>query len=258
MALPLFLHSQRTEKAMRRGVLLLAVGFLMLTISLAVWRTSLPADTAGDVAAIEVALTTPTSQPTPLPPAETSVPTTTTPQPPGAPFTIDEQPATLQRIPVALRIPAISVNAPIRLAGVEPAGDMEVPANASDVGWYKYGPSPGEPGSAVLAAHVDLASQGPGAFFDLRMLEPGDLIFIEFDDGTTQSYRAEARTIYEKQELPTEAIFSRTGAPILTLITCGGGFNPTIGSYDSNVVVYAVPIDQSGSKNQPSRPDSAT
>ncbi len=78
-------------------------------------------------------------------------------------------------------------------------------------------------------------------FFDLRTLEPGDVILVDFDDGTTETYRAEARTVYEKTELPIDAIFSREGPPVLTLITCGGGFNRNIGSYDSNVVVYAVP-----------------
>jgi hypothetical protein len=50
-----------------------------------------------------------------------------------------------------------------------------------------------------------------------------------------------ARTTYEKNELPLDIIFSREGPPVLTPITCGGGFNSEIGRYDSNVVVYAVP-----------------
>ena len=130
---------------------------------------------------------------------------------------------------------------------------MEVPQSVSDVGWYEFGPAPGEPGSAVLAAHVDLASQGPGVFFDLRNLEPGATILVDFDDGTTATYRAEARTIYDKTDLPVEAIFAREGPPVLTLITCGGGFNRSLQSYDSNVVVYAVPIpdtEQTDQENQ--------
>jgi sortase (surface protein transpeptidase) len=128
-------------------------------------------------------------------------------------------------------------------AGVEKNGEMEVPDNVVDVAWYKFGPAPGEAGSAVLAAHVDLDSQGPGVFFELSTLEPGSVIYVDFDDGSTRAFRAEARAIYDKDALPTNAIFSRHGPPVLTLITCGGDFNRSIRSYESNVVADAVPAE---------------
>jgi hypothetical protein len=52
-------------------------------------------------------------------------------------------------------------------------------------------------------------------------------------------------TSYGKTELPTDRIFAREGSPVVTLITCGGAFNPSVGSYEDNVVVYAVPVDGS-------------
>ncbi len=120
---------------------------------------------------------------------------------------------------------------------------MDVPSNVQDVAWYQFGPSPGQAGSAVLAAHVDLASQGAGVFFNLRDLEPGDIVEVDYDDGSRQTFRVEARVRYDKGEIPLDVIFATDGPPVLTLITCGGGFNPSIESYDSNVVVYAYPID---------------
>ena len=158
-------------------------------------------------------------------------------------FTIGTAPEAVNRIPVRLRIPALGQDAPITPAGVEQNGDMEVPDNVTDVSWYKYGSVPGAPGSAVLAAHVDLAGQGPGVFFELGTLDHGNVIYVDFDDGSTAAYRTEARAVYDKEALPTEAIFSREGPPVLTLITCGGDFNRSIRRYDSNVVVYAVPFD---------------
>lgn len=146
--------------------------------------------------------------------------------------------------PVRLRIDSIEVSAPIVPAGVEQdTGLMEVPENVDEVAWYRYGPKPGQSGSAVLAAHVDLAGEGPGVFFDLGDIEPGDQISVEFDDGTVQSFTVEARTIYLKDELPLEAVFRRDGEPILTLITCGGAFDASARRYDSNVVAYAIPTD---------------
>lgn len=146
-------------------------------------------------------------------------------------------------VPVGLVIESIDVDAPVIQQGIDVrTGQMEVPSNVSDVAWYEYGPTPGESGSAVLAAHVDLEGQGPGVFFDLRTLEPGDLIEVLYENGTSEEFRVEARTIYDKDELPLESIFSREGPPVLTLITCGGGFNPALRNYDSNVVVYALPV----------------
>jgi sortase (surface protein transpeptidase) len=146
------------------------------------------------------------------------------------------------RIPTDLRIEAIGVAAEIRPYGVDhDTRQMDVPDNVVDVGWYEYGSSPGEPGSAVLAAHVDLAGQGRGVFFDLHRLEPGDPIEIQFDDGSEATFSVRAKATYLKSDLPSEVIFSRSGPPVLTLVTCGGGFESSISRYDSNVVVYAWP-----------------
>ena len=142
-----------------------------------------------------------------------------------------------------LRIAALEVVAPVGAYGVYRSGQMDVPDNVTDVGWYRWGPSPGASGSAVLAAHVDLAGQGPGVFIDLDTLEPGDVVLVDFDDGSTEAFEVAARATYDKQELPLDVIFSREGPPVLTLITCGGGFDRSSRRYDSNIVVYAVPVD---------------
>ncbi len=144
--------------------------------------------------------------------------------------------------PTWVRIEALAVEAPVVAAGVDPrSGQMEVPPAANQVGWYRFGPVPGEEGSAVLAAHVDVAGQGPGAFFQLEELQPGDVIVVGFEDGSERRFVTRARTRYHKSELPLDSIFSRRGPPVLTLVTCGGGFNQTERTYDSNVVVYASP-----------------
>ncbi|MET0697476.1 MAG: class F sortase, partial [Acidimicrobiia bacterium] len=146
--------------------------------------------------------------------------------------------------PVTLQIPDLEIDAPIEAYGVNSrTGQMEVPHNVRDVAWYRFGPTPGQAGSAVLAAHVDLEGQGPGVFFRLGALEAGDLIEVQYDDGTELAFEVQARALYPKEELPLEAIFSEEGPPVLTLITCGGGFDPSISRYDSNVVVYATPAD---------------
>lgn len=173
----------------------------------------------------------------------TSTTTTTTTVPPSLRFTVSPASSAVPApSPVALHVGAIDITAPIEAYGVDRStGEMDVPNNVRDVAWYQYGPSPGQPGSAVLAAHVDLESQGAGVFFRLDELVPGDIVTVEYDDGSFRSFEVEARVTYEKTEIPLDVIFANEGPPVLTLITCGGGFNPSVRSYDSNVVVYAYP-----------------
>lgn len=204
----------------------------------------------GEVESLEQSLdpSPTTSQPQPPRASSTTAPTTST-VPVRSGF-LNETPADEEAVPTGLRLGSIGVDAPVIPLGVDArTGQMEVPNNVSDVAWYRFGPRPGEDGSAVLAAHVDLAGRGPGVFFELRSVQPGDNVVVEFSDGTEKRFRVEARTIYDKDELPLDTIFSQRGAPVLTLVTCGGGFSESSRSYDSNVVVYAVPIDAGTGSN---------
>jgi sortase (surface protein transpeptidase) len=172
----------------------------------------------------------------------TAAPTTTTP-PVTAPAIgtqsgrLDALPDTTVVAPVALRIPALGIDAPVRAVGVEADGEMEVPA-ATDVGWYRFGPTPGTAGSAVLAGHVDYDGQR-GVFFDLRELTGGERVEVTLADGSQQAYEVERVEQIPKGDLRDSGVFDRTGAPRLALITCGGSFDADARSYRDNVVVYA-------------------
>lgn len=155
---------------------------------------------------------------------------------------LGELPATRVAAPSSLRIPAIEVRAPIEPTGID-GGAFDVLDGVSSVGWYRHGPSPGEAGSAVLAAHVDTARDGPGIFFDLTRLSAGDRVEVLRDDGQRITFEVTSVSRYDKADLPVEELFARTGRPRLTLITCGGAFDPVLGRYDDNVVVVARPVE---------------
>ena len=144
------------------------------------------------------------------------------------------------RPPLRLGIPALGVDAKIVPLGVEPSGAMEVPEDVATVGWYRFGPAPGAPGSALLAGHVDSREQGAGVFFSLSRLERGDLVRVRTMGTGWRSFEVVSRSLIVKDRLPG-AIFARNGAPTLTLITCGGGFDQEAGHYTHNVIVSAVP-----------------
>lgn len=142
--------------------------------------------------------------------------------------------------PAHIIIDAIDVDHPIIDVGLNPDRTMEIPHDVNELGWYEPGVKPGELGSAVIAGHVDSREQGPGAFFDLRYLEPSDTIIITDIEGNEQTWNITDIKRYDKDEAPLEEIFRWGGdTRELALITCGGEFDRTARSYQDNIVVYA-------------------
>lgn len=172
--------------------------------------------------------------PTPIAPADTELP--------AAPIGFDQLAATVPASgpqPVSIEIEDINVaGAPIIAVGVNEDLTFEVPP-ADQVGWYEFGPVPGQAGSAVLAAHI--AYDGvDGVFRNLGDADLGSIVRIGFDDGSVGRYRITEVAEFLKDELPN-SLFDRTGDARLALITCGGSFNPQLRSYESNTVAIAVP-----------------
>ncbi len=64
--------------------------------------------------------------------------------------------------PVRVQIPAIGVNSELISLGLAAGGGLQVPPSGFPAGWYTGGPTPGQPGPAVIAGHVDWDGQ-PGA-----------------------------------------------------------------------------------------------
>ncbi|MHA6783641.1 class F sortase [Pseudonocardia saturnea] len=144
--------------------------------------------------------------------------------------------------PVRVRLAAIGAEADVVDVGVDGRGEMEVPLDVTTVGWYRFGPSPGaRAGSTVLSGHVDDRVQGRGAFYRLTDLEPGDPVEVDLADGSVAAYRVDTVERIAKEDLPVDRLFARDGAPVLTLVTCGGDFDRAARSYRENVVVTAVP-----------------
>jgi sortase (surface protein transpeptidase) len=143
--------------------------------------------------------------------------------------------------PVYLSIPAIGVHTQLIRLGLTAQGRLQVPASTSVAGWYAGSPRPGQVGSAVIAGHID-SVQGPGVFFRLRLLRPGDRIFIRRAGGKLAVFRVYAEHMYAKDRFPTRRVYGPVPDPELRLITCGGIFDPATGSYLSNVVVYALQV----------------
>ena len=143
--------------------------------------------------------------------------------------------------PTRIVIPSIHVDAALQELHLDSEGVLQAPTNDTDAGWFAEGPAPGEPGPAVLAGHVDSKKHGAAVFYNLSRLKDGAQIRVL--RGTVwvtfvvyQVHR------YSKDHFPTATVYGPTPGPQLRLITCGGSFDPSAGSYRDNIVVSALPI----------------
>ena len=142
--------------------------------------------------------------------------------------------------PVEITIDSINVRAGIDQVGLAEDGSLETQplSRASFAAWYRLGPAPGQVGPAVITGHVDTAST-LGVFFYLSRLRPGDVVVITRTDGRTVSFSIDSVASYPKSDFPTQLVYGTTNYPALRLVTCGGRFDPSAGSYEDNVVVFA-------------------
>lgn len=185
--------------------------------------------------------TDPGTEPEPSPPPVTEDPRAAADEP-DAPVVPASTTTSRPALPVAISLPAIGVvDASVVQVGLDDRGAVEIPDDVREVGWYRLGPRPGEPGNAFFTSHVDSRTQGRGVLFDLRRSEPGDPVEVRHADGSVTTWQVVARERIDKGTYPFERVFRFDGEPGLVIDTCGGRFDPTTGSYESIDIVYAVP-----------------
>jgi hypothetical protein len=145
--------------------------------------------------------------------------------------------------PVRVTVPATSIDVGVEPVGVLDDGEMELPADTAVAGWYRFGPDPstGE-GATVLAAHVDSLVYGLGPFSRLKELGIGSPVTVTSADGSVHEYTIATSTRVAKEEIDLSKVFSRSGPPVLVLMTCGGQFDYETGHYLDNILVTATPV----------------
>ncbi|WP_215144232.1 class F sortase [Exiguobacterium qingdaonense] len=142
--------------------------------------------------------------------------------------------------PVQIQIPKIDVDTAVEQVGVLENGQMGVPKDENQVGWFEPGVTPGSKGNAVIAGHVD-SKTGPAIFYQLDQLTKGDDVLIRDEAGNTLRFRVTKTERYDTKTAPIEEIFGATSNRNLNLITCSGTFGD--GGYDERFVVYTELVD---------------
>ncbi len=140
--------------------------------------------------------------------------------------------------PTYVSIKSIGASSEIVKLGLEPDGSLEVPVDFNVIGWFTGSVEPGEAGAAVFAGHA-ASHNGPGIFKNLEKLKPDDHIRVARNDGALLTFAVTRIDSFPKDYFPTEQVYGPTTARELRLITCGGKFDTELGSYTSNIVVYA-------------------
>jgi sortase (surface protein transpeptidase) len=141
--------------------------------------------------------------------------------------------------PTAIEIPSIGVRSTHFVPlSVQRDGTISVPGTAQEVGLYDAGPTPGQLGPAVLAAHVDTPSGVPGIFARLREVMAGDVVRVARTDGSRLTFTVDRVHAYQKTQFPTDLVYKGdfTAAEI-RLVTCGGPTDSR-NEYRDNVVVF--------------------
>lgn len=142
--------------------------------------------------------------------------------------------------PVRVSIPSLGADGPVAPTGVDAAGELAIPGDARELVWWRFGPTPGAAGSAVIAGHLDWRGV-PGVFNRLAETPIGERVTVTYDDGREQLFVVTTVELVDKPAVAVDGTFTRGGDPVLRLVTCGGEFDRASRHYRSNVVVTAVP-----------------
>jgi LPXTG-site transpeptidase (sortase) family protein len=210
----------------QRYLFVIAIGVVLLAIGIGVWTwhgiLSLPNPLAQH-------LPHPIEDQPPSSPSLTPMPS---PQPAAGGLDVSSG--------ARLLIPAIGVNAPIETVARDAEGHMGVPIKNrwEGVGWYQYGPEPGQRGSAVIDGHLDRIGGAPAVFWNLDKLHVGDVVSVQDKSKRVLHFQVMKVTSYSIYNAPLVQIFGKNDGAYLNLITCSGSWSTAANQYSQRLVVF--------------------
>lgn len=146
--------------------------------------------------------------------------------------------------PETLSIPSINLTAHVVPVGLTKNGDMNVPADFENVGWFKYGPLPGAKGNAVIDGHFDNGKGEGAVFYELSRVRVGDSVFVINKVGEKMQFKVKEVRLVNIEDLPSDLIFGETDSMNLNLITCDGVWLPDRRTYTERLVVFTERVVQ--------------
>ena len=150
--------------------------------------------------------------------------------------------------PVTFQVPTYGVDAPVEIGAIVD-GALTDPSGPWVIVWYDALGRLGQGTNVVFSGHVDYYTVGPAVLWSFKEpgLAPGELITVSAEDGQVFQYGVEwSRQFDVATELTPEVIqteiVNHTGYEAITIVTCGGEFDPSTGEYLSRIIVRANAI----------------
>ncbi|MEO5708972.1 MAG: class F sortase [Nocardioidaceae bacterium] len=144
--------------------------------------------------------------------------------------------------PLTARLPSGRV-VPIRAVSTKRDGTLDVPEDITTAGWWRGGSRVGDPfGSLLVAAHIDSRTQGLGPYSELLSVQRGDRVRVT-SRHLVQEFTVRSLRLVPQGSLSRQAwIYSPSGPPRLTMVTCAPPYDARRGGYQNLVVVTAAPV----------------
>jgi len=157
-----------------------------------------------------------------------------TPEPTDPP-TPEIEEIEITSLPVRMRIPALSLDYEVQGTGADSSGTMLIVPALEITSWFTRSAIPGNKGNAILGGHNTWRG-AHSRLFTLDALEIGDEMEIEYADGTSLRFLMESVFVYPLATAPAHLIMDVRGEARVTLITCKGPYNSSIGTSDNRIV----------------------
>ncbi len=153
----------------------------------------------------------------------------------------EDAPDTTDQGPDEILVPSIDIEAPLVPIELASDGVLTPPADTDVVGWWDGSAEPGSgEGQTVVTGHT--VSTGGGVMNELPKVDVGAVVQVR-DEGTVYDYRVTGVFKLTKEQVAAAAdqLFGQgSQGGKLVLVTCTDYHD---GDYDSNVIVWAEPID---------------
>jgi LPXTG-site transpeptidase (sortase) family protein len=145
---------------------------------------------------------------------------------------------TLHFDPITVSIEG-DVQLDIEQLGLDTDGKLQDPDAWENAGWYVNSAKPGEKGNVVILGHNQDEEKVPAAFWGLKNLKVNDRVILQDEIRRNYSYRVIDIFYVDIQDPQRTQVFEETNKAELTLMTCGGIWDPAFDTYDKRLVVKA-------------------
>lgn len=144
-------------------------------------------------------------------------------------------------LPKYLTINSLAIWSRVTKVAADAKGQIGVPKNIFDTGWYEGSVKPGQPGTVVIDGHM-VGPTKAGSFIDLSKIKPGAFVSVTTGDNTQYVYRVASTETIAASAVSLQKLLSPYGsaAQNLVLTARDGASLKGTAAPEQQTIVYAV------------------